>query len=107
MKLFGAHRTVKAIEGLATKRGSTGGLLKRIDENRELLELLQKEAPEFVSSHPWLIGWMESNDQFFTQLDAILGTAKPQHLPTNYPRPWPARSLGFGDGREIKRGGTP
>ena len=100
MKLFDARRKVKAIEELATKRGNTGGLVKRIDENRELLELLQKEAPEFVSSHPWLIGWIEANDQFFTQLDGILGTAKPPHMP-NYPRPWPGRVFVVEDTQEI------
>lgn len=91
MKFFDTYRKVKAIEELATTRGNTGGLVKRIDENRELLELMQKEAPEFVSSHPWLIGWIEANDQFFVQLNGILGTAMPPHMP-NYPRPWPALS---------------
>jgi hypothetical protein len=106
MKVFDAHRKVKAIEELATKRGSTGGLVKRIDENRELLELLQRDAPEFVSSHPWLVGWIEANDQFFTQLDGILDTAKPPHTPENYPRPWPGRVFVIEDAPEIRLGGT-
>lgn len=84
-----ANRKVMAIEELATKRGSTGGLVKRIDENRELLELLQERVPQFVSSHPWLVGWIQANDNFFTQLEDILETHQALRMPKDYPRPWP------------------
>lgn len=80
MNLAEAIRKVKAIEELAIQRGTTGGLIKRIDENRELLELIQDRVPEFVSSHPWLVGWVEANDAFFTQLEGILETRKAQHM---------------------------
>lgn len=84
-----ANRKLKAIDELATKRGNTGGLIKRIDENRELLELLQERVPEFVSSHSWLVGWIKSNDQFFTQLEGILKTHEAQLMSKGYPRAWP------------------
>lgn len=84
-----ANRKVMAIEELATKRGTTGGLVKRIDENRELLELLQERVPQFVSSHPWLVGWIQANDNFFTQLEGILETHQALRMPKDYPRPWP------------------
>ncbi|EAO9321703.1 hypothetical protein OK94_21625 [Salmonella enterica] len=29
-----------------------GGLLKRIDENRELMELLERDAPELLAAKP-------------------------------------------------------
>lgn len=45
-----------------------GGGLKRIDENRELLELLHKEDPQFLESHPWVVGWFETNDTVFNGL---------------------------------------
>jgi len=84
-------RKIKAIEALATQRGNTGGLIKRIDENRELLELLQERVPEFVSSHLWLVGWIKANDQFFTQLEDILETHQALLIPQNYPRLWPSQ----------------
>jgi hypothetical protein len=85
------NRKVKAIEELATQRGNTGGLIKRIDENRELLELLQERVPEFVTSHPWLVGWIKANDQFFTQLEGILETHQALLMAQDYPRPWPSQ----------------
>jgi hypothetical protein len=44
------------------------GVTKRLDENRELFELLQNEAPEFLSKFPWIKGWLESQDRFLEQL---------------------------------------
>jgi len=84
-----ANSKILAIEELATERGNTGGLVKRIDENRELLELLQERVPQFVSSHPWLVGWIQANDNFFTQLEGILETHQMLRMPKDYPRPWP------------------
>lgn len=67
------------------------------DENRELLELLQREAPEFLASHCWVEGWLASNDEFFSALASnvpitegrFLGQA--QRRPTEFPRPWPGK----------------
>ena len=47
-------------------------LFKRIDENRELLELMWRECPEFLSSHQWIEGWIRGNDDFFNELREIL-----------------------------------
>ena len=52
-----------------------GGIYKRIDENRELLELLQAEAPEFLARHFWVSGWIGSTDGFLNDLER-LGVAK-------------------------------
>lgn len=46
-----------------------GGIYKRIDENRELMELLQAKAPEFLAAHPWINGWLESTDGFLNDLE--------------------------------------
>lgn len=81
---------LRDIERLANTRGSTGGLVKRIDENRELLELLQREAPELLQAHPWMEGWIACNDSFFVQLDMIV-QARPQQRRSDFPRPWPGR----------------
>jgi len=80
------------IDTLANTRGNTGGLLKRIDENRELLELLQQAAPDLLADKPWIEGWIRGNDNFFSELRSILQT--PARLPAPeqpYPRPWPMR----------------
>lgn len=45
-----------------------GGVHKRIDENRELLILLQEEAPELLKQKPWIYQWIESNDNFLVDL---------------------------------------
>ena len=74
-----------------------GGVHKRVDENRELLELLQREAPAFLGSHPWVETWLASNDEFFVALASnvpitegrFLGQA--QRRPDEFPRPWPGR----------------
>jgi len=73
-----------------------GGVFNRIDENRELLELLQRESPEFLQKHPWVNGWMEAHDEFYTEL---VKAAQMQPLPGHDPRPFPVpvaerRSLG-------------
>lgn len=51
-----------------TLRQIGGGVHKRLDENRELYELLQRDAPDFLQSHWWVAGWFESHDEFFTAL---------------------------------------
>lgn len=95
MKLFDRlfrSAKLKEIERLANTRGSTGGLVKRIDENRELLELLQREAPDLLQAHPWMEGWIAGNDSFFVQLDSIV-QARPHQRWSDFPRPWPGREV--------------
>jgi hypothetical protein len=71
---------LKAIEDVASRVGR--GVHKRIDENRELLELLQSKCPEFMDKHHWVQGWLLSHDDFFTYLaDAAL-----------IPNPWEERN---------------
>ena len=72
-----------------------GGVHKRIDENRELLELLEREAPELLASHLWVIGWLKSHDDFFVALESsVLITEgrflwQAQRNPNRFPRAWP------------------
>ncbi len=65
------NNTKGKLDQLINSRGSTGGLTKRIDENREAMNLIFMQAPELVSTHPWLVGWLNANDDFFTQLAMI------------------------------------
>ncbi|OFA16728.1 hypothetical protein A4U49_05990 [Acidithiobacillus ferrivorans] len=45
-----------------------GGVDKRIDENRELLELLNGKHPEVLTENPWIVGWLASQDRFLVAL---------------------------------------
>ena len=47
-----------------------GGVYKRIDENRELLDLIRYEAPELLAKRPWIVGWFEAQDGFLQDLAA-------------------------------------
>jgi hypothetical protein len=74
-----------------------GGVHKRIDENRELLELLQREAPDFLVSHIWVEGWLASNDEFFVALASNVPISvgrflkQAQRHPVEFPRPWSSK----------------
>ena len=95
--------SVKNILGFAG-----GGVHKRIDENRELLELLQRDAPVFLESHPWVEGWIASNDEFFVSLEKTVPISKGRFLcqalsrSESFPRPWPGKGDRYIDfrGRE-------
>lgn len=71
-------------------RSNGRGIYKRIDENRELLELLQRESPDLMKRCPWIEGWLESQDHFLVELAATVGTKNrlAGSFP-NFPRPWP------------------
>ena len=69
-----------------------GGALKRLGENRELLELLQAKVPELLQTHPHVIGWLKANDEVFEELavqSAALGMRERFARRPNFPRPWP------------------
>lgn len=86
--MFGSanRKKLKAVEDVLTR--SHRGIHKRIDENRELLDLLQSRAPEFLEKHFWVEGWLRSQDEFLADLLAALPIANP--IPSaNFPRPWP------------------
>lgn len=70
-----------------------GGVFKRIDENRELLETLLRDAPGLLDKQPWIVRWLESQDQFLCALQGVApvtGAQFPQRpKPAEFPRPWP------------------
>ena len=74
---------------------SGGGVHKRIDENRELLELLQREAPDLLKHNRWIEGWLKANDEFFNDLAETVPISEGLFLDqvksygTNFPRAWP------------------
>ena len=75
---------------------ATAADFKRIDENRELLELLRKDAPELLTKQPWIESWLRSQDEFLNELAAQVPLDDAQFAPTplgypghQFPRPLP------------------
>lgn len=84
-RMVGNQERIHAIDRSLSREG---GIYKRIDENRELMELLQQRCPEFLIGNFWVRGWLESQDRFLLQLAHAAQTAN--HLAgCRFPRPWP------------------
>jgi hypothetical protein len=86
--------TLAAVRDVTSRIGR--GVHKRIDENRELLELMQARCPDFLISHPWVEGWLASHDDFFTHLAITASIENPRNRTREiaghrFPRPWPGR----------------
>ena len=78
------------VEAICARLGR--GVFKRIDENRELLELLQREMPDFVERHPWIEGWIKSQDEFLVELAKATESEKMLAGQTSaFPRAWPGK----------------
>lgn len=95
MSLFGNAKIVRKLRRILGWVG--GGVYKRIDENREVVELLHREAPDLVAKHPEIIGWLQSHDDFLCKLEATLPPDDVQFRPRQqmegngnpgFPRPW-------------------
>lgn len=83
-----------ALKTILTSAG--GGAHKRVDENRELLELLQAEAPLLLKRNPWIVWWLESNDEVFVALARMSKELELQESfreSSVFPRPWPAMEV--------------
>jgi hypothetical protein len=76
-------------KNLKTILGWTGGgVHKRIDENRELLELLQQDG--FIDRYPWVKGWLRSQDEFLSELIEAVPIQEGGFVRLT-PRPWPKK----------------
>jgi hypothetical protein len=82
-KLFGNE----VIEHVLKRR--QGGVFKRMDENRELLQLLQDKYPDVLKENPWVQGWLWSQDCFLADLAKVGEIKNPHGKSTLFPRPWP------------------
>lgn len=68
------------------------GIWKRIDENRELLQFLQKQTPEFLERWPFIEGWIAGEDVFLVNIREMLELPEnPPFSGSTYPRPWPGK----------------
>ncbi|EKZ5999847.1 hypothetical protein REZ03_005353 [Klebsiella pneumoniae] len=83
---------LEALENVISKNNR--GIFKRIDENRELLELLYEKTPELMDECSWIRGWIESQDEFLSKLAEISGVENRTYNLTAgkpYPRPFPKK----------------
>ncbi len=70
-------------------RTSQRGIYKRVDENRELMELLQEKAPGFLKDNFWVEGWLRSQDEFLNDLLRVVPIEDHRVTTGRFPRPWP------------------
>ncbi len=74
-----------------TEGRRTTGIWAQIDENRAVLELLQRNAPQLLEDHPELIAMLAHRDAWLTDLAEAAAMSNPWWLlpPRGWPRPWP------------------
>lgn len=69
--------------------GSNRGIYKRIDENRELLELLYRDATWFMINHKWVAGWIKAQDEYLNEIAEATKQLNKTELPVGFPRAFP------------------
>jgi hypothetical protein len=73
---------------------SQQGVFKRIDEHRELFDLLEQDAPGFLEDHFWVPGWFEDLDDYLQGLADEAGVVpRPGRGPRS--KRWDSRDSGF------------
>ena len=82
-----AKKQIAAIQEVVRRNGR--GIHKRIDENRELMELLQTTAPALLREYPWVEGWIHSQDDFLVEIEKVAGIHLHPPRLYSFPRPWP------------------
>ncbi len=63
--------------GIAQAITAHGGVYKRMDEVRELMETLAHGQTDVLHKYPWVEGWLRSTDQFLGGLAEAFQTADP------------------------------
>ncbi len=74
-------------------KNHSNGIYKRIDENRELMELIMHDHhPDFLERNWWVAAWLETQDRFLDALREASGLSvnKPFGPLAEYPRPRPS-----------------
>lgn len=57
------------------RRAAEGRVWKRLDEHRELAELITRKAPDLLNEQPWIAGWFQRQDAF------LMSAAELCHIP--------------------------
>lgn len=71
-----SEATPRVPEPIRRALHAEAGLPKRIDEVRELYELLREEG--VLARHPYVVGWLASTDQFLSGLAAAARVCEPE-----------------------------
>lgn len=69
-----------------------GGAGKRIDENRELFQLIKEKAPGMLAENPHIESLLRTQDAFLVELKRVSGTEDPlrDRCPDRgFPHRWP------------------
>lgn len=86
--------STKELELFRKKVAATcGGITKRVDENRELLETLHGHAPDLLQYFPAIEEIIRSHDIYLTRLLEAVVEDNPVRRSTYSPRAMPAPSL--------------
>lgn len=78
-----------AVREFCVESNEGRGIWKVIDEQRELLECLQKHSPETLRRCPWIEGWLARTDMFPVNLARLLDLPDTPPGVVRFPRPWP------------------
>ncbi|CAI1205885.1 Uncharacterised protein [Serratia ficaria] len=74
---------------ILTIEKSNRGIYKRIDENRELLSLLYRDATWFMINHRWVAGWIKAQDEYLNEIAEATPQLNKKELPVGFPMPFP------------------
>lgn len=92
---FGSSKVLSEVQQILGR--NNGGIFKRIDENREILEVLRRDTPNFREKM-WLESKLKSQDEFLCELAAQVPLNDVQFPPTpndhpgrRFPRQWSDR----------------
>ena len=83
-------REALMIELLCKRFDHDRGIWKQIDENRQLLQFLQENIPDFLDKNPWVEVWIKDTDIFLNSLLGLLELKKPARF-CDFPRKWPGK----------------
>lgn len=92
--MFGSKEKVQLAQLKTVLVKSQRGIYKRIDENRELLQLLKNEVPDFLERNFWVESWIQSQDDFLLDILKVMPLENSLNSPiVTYPRPWPGNGI--------------
>jgi hypothetical protein len=91
MSVDGSKNEIDRVRDVTS--GLRGGVYKRIDQNRELLEELRTYASELLERRPWIEEMLKQHDEFFCGLAEAIPPVKAHYMPfaglgRPFPRPW-------------------
>lgn len=74
-------------------KNSEGGIEKRLDENRELLETIIRDSPNLLKDNPWIVHWVRSTEQYLLKVSGAANI----NIDVKRIRPFPKVTPSFTD----------